>query len=313
MFGIFIKAVPLIRFFSFDLGEMFGEMLESFAKKNVEDNIGAFDAIKYFNDEQFRLAFEFKSFFNTTIQDMLNAIGNVTAYFALFLIILIFIKKGIACYILWTEGDPDVPPSQLVVRFMIAITTAVSIFLLYDVVLDVASELIRILDRITHISKPIGIAIMLTNLLSLNLLFSVFLLIAVIMVIISCFKLISDGLILTVIHWILPITCVGLLDNDMGIFAETWKAFIRVVSTVIIRYYFLQIGLYILYLSEGGLFFGSSALVSYILAIAVLGSSEKVANLLSQIFAPVQQGGGLMHKAYPAMMIGSSLKGLLRK
>lgn len=300
-------------FFGFNLGELLLEGIQTFIKLVLGDVGGMLRGAERFVSEQYRLAFGFKSLFNNQIENMLSSISNVTTYFALFLIVLIFLKKGVECYILWTDGDPDVSPSQLTIRFAMAIIVAVSMRLLYDWVLRVATELIAALDTVANIRTGSSIVSLISDVLSMNLLLMIFGLIAIIMIIVAGFKLIGDGLILTILHWILPVTCIGLLDNDKGLFNETWKAFVRTVSTVIIKYYVLQVGIYIIVNTNGGLLLGLGGILSYSLAIVVLGSSNKIANLLTQIFVPVQQGGGIMQKAYPAMMVGGMAGRLIKR
>jgi len=305
---------PKSDFFNFDLGELLYESLMGVIARLLGGFKETFIVIDFFKTQQYRLAFQLEDIFGNTVKQMFSSISTTTIFFALFLIVLVFIKKGIECYILWSDGDPDISPSQLVIRFVIAIATAISTFLLYDIVLKVAGELIIVLEKSTAITMTyIDFASLVTGILATsNIWIIIFGFIFVVMSLIACFKLITDGLMLIVIKWLLPITCIGLLDNDKGLFNETWKAFIRIVATVIIRYYLLKISFFIILDINGGIF-GTMGAFQYMVAIAIIGSADKVANLLTQIFVPVQQGGGLMAKAYPAMMAGNMFRSLVKR
>ncbi|MCL2050840.1 MAG: DUF6102 family protein [Lachnospiraceae bacterium] len=307
MLNIFLCHKPALlsrSFFSFDMGDLMTDSITGAAENFLGEFEGMVDGTESLVAYQYRLAFEFKGLFNAGIQAMFNNIAYVTTFFALFLIVLVFIKKGVACYILWTDGDPDVPPSQLVVRLMAAVISAVSMSLIYELVIRVASELISALDAIAGVGHGTSFSSLLTRSANSGLIGTILHLVAACAIVIAAFKIVMEGLILTVLQWILPIACVGLLDNDKGVFAETWKALIRTVATVALQYYLINIGIYAMVNTNGGLF-GNDSIFSLILAIFLIGSSGKVANLLTQIFVPVQQGGGLMNKVYPAMMVGS--------
>lgn len=72
---------------------------------------------------------------------MVNTLFNVVLGFGLSLIVLMFLKKGFGIYVLWTDGDPDIEPISLVLRFIQACAVALSFPTIYDWLADITLEL----------------------------------------------------------------------------------------------------------------------------------------------------------------------------
>ena len=62
---------------------------------------------------------------------MVDMLADILLGFGISLMVLKFLKKGFECYVMWTDGDPDVEPVGLVVRFMEAVAVAVCFPVLY--------------------------------------------------------------------------------------------------------------------------------------------------------------------------------------
>ena len=73
---------------------------------------------------------------------MVNVLFDIMLGFGISMIILKFLKKGFECYIMWTDGDPDVEPAGLMIRFVEAIVVAACFPLLYGWMASIAEELI---------------------------------------------------------------------------------------------------------------------------------------------------------------------------
>ena len=75
--------------------------------------------------------------------NVVDILFDIVLGFGVSLIILKFLKKGFACYVLWTDGDPDTEPTALVIRFMEAVAVAVSFPLLYGWLAEIVQEFIE--------------------------------------------------------------------------------------------------------------------------------------------------------------------------
>ena len=62
---------------------------------------------------------------------MVDVLFEILLGFGVSLIILKFLKKGFECYVMWTDGDPDSEPIQLIIRFVQAIAVAVCFPVMY--------------------------------------------------------------------------------------------------------------------------------------------------------------------------------------
>ena len=49
---------------------------------------------------------------------MVEILFEILLGFGVSLIILKFLKKGFECYVMWTDGDPDSEPTNLILRFI---------------------------------------------------------------------------------------------------------------------------------------------------------------------------------------------------
>lgn len=72
---------------------------------------------------------------------MVSVLFDILLGFGVSLIILKFLKKGFECYVMWTDGDPDVEPTHLVIRFIQAIAVAVCFPVLYGWLAEITQNL----------------------------------------------------------------------------------------------------------------------------------------------------------------------------
>ena len=72
---------------------------------------------------------------------MVDVLFEILLGFGVSLIILKFLKKGFECYVMWTDGDPDSEPIQLIIRFVQAIAVAVCFPVMYGWLADITEKL----------------------------------------------------------------------------------------------------------------------------------------------------------------------------
>ena len=143
-----------------------------------------------------------------------------TAFYAVAVSLLIikFLKKLFDIYALWTEGDPDVHPMQLVINFVKAMVVSLCFPYLWGIFVNVGKEL---LDKGMEALNDGGTFAEMwqqTYWKSVGLIPTIFGLIFIVMFFILMFKFMKRGIEISLMLVGMPLACIGLLDNDKGIF-----------------------------------------------------------------------------------------------
>ena len=146
--------------------------------------------------------------------------------FGISLIILKFLKKAFDIYVLWTDGDPDADPFLLLTNFVRAVGTALIFQWLYGLFVDICREITN-----TIISQINGGTDMTTEwvtaITSMGIVPAIAGLIFVICWLILYFSFMARGIEMMVMQIGVPLACVGLLDNDKGVFRAYINQFVR--------------------------------------------------------------------------------------
>lgn len=173
--------------------------------------------------------------FFTTVSDMAFSL-------ALSLMVLKFLKKGFDLYVLWTDGNPDTDPTMLLVNFVKAIATALMFRWIYDIFVEVCDSVT------TTILSQLGAdtnytATVLTGIASLGIVPVLACLVFFIFYLILLFQFMSRGVEMQVMVAGIPLACLGLLENNKGIFRNYVTQFVRAFVTTIVQIMLLKIGL----------------------------------------------------------------------
>jgi hypothetical protein len=175
--------------------------------------------------------------------NIVTILFEVVLGFGVSLIILKFLKKGFECYVLWTDGDPDTEPVGLVIRFIEAIAVAVCFPTLYkwlaEVTHGLSKELLTTIGEGTAIDWQSWVA----GVCSLGLTNAIIGLIFIICYITLFFQFLTRGLEIMIMRIGLPMACVGLLDNDKGVFRTYINKFFQSTVTVIIQICLCRLGI----------------------------------------------------------------------
>ncbi len=218
------------------------------------------------------------------------------------LIILKFLKKAFDIYVLWSDGDPDVEPINLLTNFIKAIVTAICFPYFYDVFVDLAKDVID--TSFNDISGYISIAEAWANTawLTIGITPTVFALIFLVCVIILYFKMLKLGLEIMIMRIGVPLACTGLLDNDKGYFKNYLMVFIKTIITVVVQIILIRLGV---------AFATNINLVdplSLFWAIACMLTAMSTPKLLSEFMIPSNGSGGITQKIYSAGMAVNMVK-----
>ncbi|MCL2076845.1 MAG: DUF6102 family protein [Oscillospiraceae bacterium] len=214
------------------------------------------------------------------------------------LMIMMFLKKGFGVYVLWQDGDPDVEPSAYLLNFVKAIITASCFPYLFRLFVDICEEVLSLV--MGDISEYALSDALLPNASGP---FSLGILAFAIAYIILFFSLLMRGIELLILKVGVPLACVGLLDNDRGVFKAYFMQFVKLFLTTIIQLILAKLGSSIMFFQEGNLFNLSLGIACVILAV-------KTPKLMAEFLLPSSGGGS--HRAMSVIYVANLAKGLLK-
>lgn len=162
--------------------------------------------------------------------------------FGISLIILKFLKKAFDIYVLWTDGDPDADPFLLLTNFVRAVGTALIFQWLYQIFVDICRDITdQIMSAISQGTSP---TIEWVNAItSMGIVPVIAGLIFLICYLILLFSFMARGIEMMVMKIGVPLACVGLLDNDKGVFRAYINQFVKAFITTIVQIMLVKIGL----------------------------------------------------------------------
>lgn len=245
---------------------------------------------------------------NRWFSAFISGLSNTFYTVAVLLLIIKFLKKMFDIYVLWSDGDPDAEPVQLVINFVKAMVTAVCFPYIWDIFVQVGKE---ILDKSIDSLNTSGSLVEQwgeANWTSLGIIPTIFSLIFIICVIIMYFQFIKRGLELTLMIIGVPLACIGLLDNDHGIFRPYCNQFSKILISSIFQVIVAKLGLS-LALSTN-IWDGSG--MSLIFGIGCMALSLSMSLLLQEFMIPRTNSGGPMSKIYSVTMMSNLIKNFAR-
>ena len=217
------------------------------------------------------------------------------------LIILKFLKKGFECYVLWTDGDPDSEPIYLVTRFIQASVMAVCFPLLYGWMADIVAEVTDELLSAIGISTNYDWQTWMNGISSEGIVTAIFGLIFVISYFILYFQFLMRGLEILILRIGMPIACVGLLDNDKGVFRSYVMKFFQAAFSVVVQIALCKLGVGMV--MNFHIFWG----------IACIALAIKTPRFLSEFMVPTGGGGsGVVNNVYHSVQLIGMAKKLMK-
>ena len=189
------------------------------------------------------MVFDSGQFFaDSTGVNFFSILMPVTYGVGISLIILKFLKKMFDVYVLWTDGDPDADPMLLMMNFIRAVGTALIFQWLYGLFVDICREItdtiISTISDNTNFTQE-----WITGLASGGIVPALAGLIFFICFLILLFSFISRGIEMMIMVVGVPLACVGLLDNDKGIFKAYLNQIVKAFVTTIVQITLCKIGL----------------------------------------------------------------------
>lgn len=233
---------------------------------------------------------------------MVDVLFEILLGFGVSLIILKFLKKGFECYVMWTDGDPDSEPIQLIIRFVQAIAVAVCFPVMYGWLADITENLTNQLITAIGASTNYDWQAWVNGLSSAGIVTAIFGLIFVICYFILYFQFLMRGLEIMILRIGLPLACTGLLDNDKGVFKTYLTKFFQSMAAVMVQISLCKLGV--------GMMMNVGINLNVFWGIACLVLAIKTPRFLSEFMVPTSGGGGMVNNIYHSVRLVGMAKNL---
>jgi hypothetical protein len=236
---------------------------------------------------------------------MVQILFDILLGFGVSLIILKFLKKGFECYVMWTDGDPDSEPTYLIIRFIQAIAVAVCFPVMYgwlaDITQNLADQLLTAIGASTNYSWQAWV----DGISTLGLVTAIFGLVFVICYFILFFQFLMRGLEIMILRIGLPLACVGLLDNDKGVFKNYLNKFFQSTFSVVVQICLCKLGV--------GMMMNVGINMNIFWGIACLVLAIKTPRFLADFMVPTGGGGsGVINNVYHSVRLVGMAKNIMK-
>lgn len=236
---------------------------------------------------------------------MVEILFEILLGFGVSLIILKFLKKGFECYVMWTDGDPDSEPTNLILRFIQAIVVAICFPTLYSWLADITENLSNDLLAGIGISTNYDWQIWVTGLSSAGIITAIFGLVFVICYFLLHFQFLMRGLEIMILRVGLPLACIGLLDNDKGVFKSYIMKFFQSAITVIIQISLCKLGV--------GMMMNIGLNKNLFWGIACMALAIKTPRFLSEFMLPIGGvGNRVVNNLYHSVRLVGMAKNMVK-
>lgn len=173
---------------------------------------------------------------------MFKDLYNVVFGFGVSLIVLKFLKKGFETYVMWTDGDADEEPISILTNFFKALAVAVCFPTLYGWMAGIIQDMTTKLINAIGASTAAGWESWVAGIASAGLVTAIFALIFVVVYFILYFQFLMRGLEIMILRVGVPLACVGLIDNDKGVFKAYLNKFFQSMLAVLIQLCLCKLG-----------------------------------------------------------------------
>lgn len=180
----------------------------------------------------------------TTISgtNIADTLFNILFGFGVSLIVLKFLKKGFETYVLWSDGDADEEPLSLLTNFFKALAVAVSFPTLYQWMASIVEDMTDKMLAAVGAATDYGWQAWVNGISSMGLVTAIFGLIFIICYFMLYFQFLMRGLEIFILRVGVPLACVGLLDNDKGVFKTYLSKFIQSMLAVVVQIVLAKLG-----------------------------------------------------------------------
>ena len=196
------------------------------------------NAINYAFDNLIDLCFNAEDYLTQILGlEVINfdSLNSIILSFAISLIVLKFLKKGVEMYISWTDGSADTPIHIYILYFVRSIIVILVFPLLYDIFVSVGKDFSNDIMQALNITNQEALTQNLATISGVGIFTALLGVIDLIMLILLYVQALMRGVEMFVLKISFPIFCTGLLDSNKGIFAPYIKKFFQSVFTIILQ------------------------------------------------------------------------------
>lgn len=225
----------------------------------------------------------------------------------LVLLSLKVIYKGFNIYILYKDGDADTSPKEMLVSIVLAISAVALFPIIYDYISEFIMWLITESSKLMFIrteEKMSLIKIVSKFLLVGNtgIIETIGLLVFLVYVLVFWFQVVRRSVEMFILRMFFPLSCIGLVDSDGGMFKASTKLIIQNMMTIVIQY--LCFNLSLLLIVNHHLLF----------AIGAVQAAINGPTLMQSLLANTGGSGANMgYKAQQAINISQTISHIVRK
>lgn len=240
--------------------------------------------------------------------DTLLGTNGISGIFDIFfalgvsLIVLKFLKKGFERYILWTEGDADTDPLILLTGFFKALAVAISFPTMYSWLAEVISDLTSQLIIAIAGDMKTDFSLIVTGISTAGIFTGIISLIFFICFFMLYIQFLTRGLEILILRVGLPLACVGLMDNDNGVFRSYIQKFFQSTIAVVVQIVLAKLGVALMLNTH--VFWGLAALILALRTPKFIQEFLIISN---------SQSGGMMNKIYSSARIYQMGKAVFKK
>lgn len=233
----------------------------------------------------------------------ISGIFDIFFAFGVSLIILKFLKKGFERYILWTEGDADTEPILLLTGFFKSLAVAICFPTLYDWLTEIISDLSSQLITIISDGMVTDFSAIITGISTAGIFTGIVSLIFFICFFILYIQFLTRGLEILILRVGVPLACVGLMDDNNGIFRTYTQKFFQSTLAVLVQIVLAKLGVALMLNTH--VFWGLAAL------LLALRTPKFLQEFI--IISGGQGSGGMMNKIYSTARIYQMGKSVFTK
>jgi hypothetical protein len=233
---------------------------------------------------------------------LMTSLTEVMFGFGVSLIVLKFVKKGFDTYVLWNGSDAEEEPYFLVVNFVKALAVAGCFPVIYGwmaaVVTDMSSQILDAVGAGTAFTWAAWVS----GVSSAGIVTAVFALVFMITYFMLYFQFLMRGLEMLILRVGIPIACVGLLDNDNGVFKNYLTTFFKSMLAVVVQIALAKLGV--------GLMLG----MHVFWGVACMILALKTPKFLSEFVIPSTGGGGhgVVNNVYHSIRLVGMAKNMMK-
>ena len=209
--------------------------------------------------------------------DLFQSLFDIVFGFGVSLIVLKFLKKGFETYVLWSDGDADEEPIAILTNFFKAMAVAICFPTMYDWLATIVEEMSN------KMLEAIGLATAYDW-----------------VYFILYFQFLMRGLEILILRVGIPLACVGLIDNDKGVFKPYMSKFFQSALSVVIQVSLAKLGVGLM--MNMHIFWGVACMI-----LAV-----RTPKFLQDFLITTGGGGGgaIVNNAYHSVRLVQMVKGM---